>query len=79
LPAIGEGRFRAAFFFGFPVASAYPRNVKRKDARRSSRPERRANGDRRTGRRRVDQRVSLLDPTDRRRDSRREEERKKKK
>jgi hypothetical protein len=39
--------------------------------------ERRDNGDRRTGKRRAHRRVSLVDPTDRRRDSRREEEKKK--
>jgi hypothetical protein len=79
LPVIGEAAFERPFFFGFPVASAYPRNVKLKIGRsRSSSPERRGNGDRRTGRRRMDQRVSLVDPTDRRRDSRREEEKKKK-
>jgi hypothetical protein len=45
--------------------------------RRSSSPDRRENGDRRTGMRRADHRVSLDDSLDRRRSSRRDEEKKK--
>jgi hypothetical protein len=52
--------------------------MKRKAARRrSSSPERRANGERRAEKRRMDQRVSLVDPTDRRQDPRRDEEKEK--
>jgi len=45
--------------------------------RRHSSPERRANDDRRAGKRRADPRVSVVDKTDRRLDSRREDEKKK--
>jgi hypothetical protein len=45
--------------------------------KRQKSPERRENGDRRTDKRRAHRRVSLVDPTDRRRDSRRDDEKKK--
>jgi len=51
--------------------------VGKKRDRHSSPSERRSNGERRTEKRRAHGRVSLVVPTDRRREARREEEKKK--